>query len=102
FEMVGKGHIKCLDDNSVLTDIPVNVKIGGSIVALRSAFGILFMQGTATGLGYTNSPMELLGKYTTVQAAAANYIGVGYAAGLKAANGAVVGTLGVSLVEGLG
>ena len=71
FELRGKGHINCIEDTGILTSIPVNVKIGGSLLAYRSAAGVLFMQGTATGLGYSKSPMELLGKYATMQAAAA-------------------------------
>ena len=101
FEMKGKGQITCAD-NALVTQIPVDVKIGGSVVAARSAMGLFFMQGTATGLGYTNSPMELLGSYATEQNAGAGLVGAGYSVGLRAANGATVGTFGVSLVEGLG
>lgn len=101
FELKGKGTITCVEKGTV-TRIPILVKLGGSVIAARQAGGILFMQGVATGLGYVDSPTELLGRYSTFQAAGAVGIGVGYSSGLRAASGALVGTFGVSLVEGVG
>ncbi len=101
FELKGKGTITCFEKGTV-TRIPILVKIGGSVIAARKAGEILFMQGIATGLGYVDSPLELLGRYSTLQAAGAAGIGMGYFSGLRASSGTLVGTFGVSLVEGVG
>ena len=101
FELKGKGTITCVEKGTI-TQIPILVKLGGSVIAAREAGGILFMQGAATGMGYVDSPIELLGKYSTLQAAGAAGIGVGYSSGLRAASGTLVGTFSVNLVEGVG
>ncbi len=101
FKLKGHGKITCVEKN-IKTDIPILVELGGSVIAARKAAGILFMQGVATGLGYTDTPLELIGKYETLQTAGAAIMGMGYSTGLRLVGGAKVGTLSVSIVEGVG
>lgn len=71
WKLKGNGSLNCTDVRGNKEHIPVDISVGGSLLAARVSFGHLCISGLGTGVGYASRPDALLGTYQTVNAKAA-------------------------------
>ncbi len=102
FELEGPGRIVCTDIAGNTEEIPVNVRLGGTPLALKFAVGKMKVAGLATGIGIAGSPEALLGGYVVGGVQGAVGVGAGAQLALHAAERAITLNAAVQAVGGLG
>lgn len=103
FKLHGDGFIHCINLSGKVTDIPVNVQIGGKHpVALRAGIGHMTVHGISKSFALGDNVGTVLGEYMMAGAEASLGVGIGAGFSLHNPETGVAMDLALEGVTGIG